>query len=218
MRITVYRLIAPDGRSYIGQTRQRLCKRFKRGKGYKSCPAIDSAIAMYGWDAFSYEVLCVCESVVEADAKEIEYIAAYKTTSPDNGFNLEGGGKHKTYIAESTRLKLAEKASRKHDPASVEKSAAAHRGLKHTPETRRKMSEAQQRIQASEEYRAARERWLDASVRKRVAMLDDSGEVIMEFRSIKDASSYVGVATSGVIRALSGEQKKSGGYSWRAID
>ena len=63
----------------------------------------------------------------EADAKEVELIAEYRSAERDRGYNIELGGNSKGKHSKETILKMSE----------------AQKGKKHTEETRKKMSEAQ---------------------------------------------------------------------------
>ena len=53
----VYRHISPNGKSYIGITKQEPTRRFQNGNGYKTQRAFYRAIQKYGWDSFKHEIL-----------------------------------------------------------------------------------------------------------------------------------------------------------------
>lgn len=82
----------PNGKRYIGITKQDPVKRWgKDGKGYKG-QAVYAAIQKYGWDNVRHEVLL--EGLTEAQAKhfEKEYIRAFDTYISKNGYNCTKGG------------------------------------------------------------------------------------------------------------------------------
>ena len=55
---SIYRHIAPDGKSYIGQTIQSVDDRWDDGFGYlKTKTKFAKAIIKFGWDAFRHEIL-----------------------------------------------------------------------------------------------------------------------------------------------------------------
>ena len=130
---TIYRCIAPDGKCYIGMTQQTLAARFKNGLGYKRL-YFGTAIAKYGWKSISHEILCKCETKDEAEQKEREYIAKYKSDQPDFGYNREGGGSNMKQVSLATRTLM----SINHADFSGENSYFY--GKKHSEETKRKIS------------------------------------------------------------------------------
>lgn len=88
----VYRHIAPNGKSYIGITKQNADRRFQNGYGYKSQIVFWRAIQKYGWDSFKHEILEENLTEKQAGIKEDYYIKKiYKSFSP-NGYNVAEGG------------------------------------------------------------------------------------------------------------------------------
>lgn len=53
----VYMHTFPNGKVYIGQTKQNPKYRFKNGNGYKGCTYVYSAIKKYGWENIKHEIL-----------------------------------------------------------------------------------------------------------------------------------------------------------------
>ena len=87
-----------NGKSYIGQTSQKVENRWsehKRGKTSKNSP-LKRAIKKYGWENFTTEVIDTAETLEEALKKEIYWIDYYKTCilvhGRDCGYNLSRGG------------------------------------------------------------------------------------------------------------------------------
>lgn len=87
-----------NGKSYIGQTSQKVEDRWnehKRGKTSKNSP-LKRAIEKYGWDNFTKEVIDTAETFEEAAEKEIYWIKYYKTCvlvhGKNCGYNLSRGG------------------------------------------------------------------------------------------------------------------------------
>ena len=93
----VYKLTAPDNRSYIGFTERTLEQRFDDGIGYvHNCSKrsiIAKAIIYYGWKNFKIEVLETTDSKEQASELERFYIEKYRTTETEFGFNTQSGGK-----------------------------------------------------------------------------------------------------------------------------
>ena len=89
------------GKSYVGQTRDsngfdarqkrhlRLGLQLARGGGARSNSIFHRAIAKYGADAFTWEVLLRCE-VAQLDDAETAAIAEHRTVSPA-GYNIREG-------------------------------------------------------------------------------------------------------------------------------
>lgn len=106
MSYTVYCHIFPNGKKYIGITKQEVSRRWRDGDGYKG-QAVFEAIKKYGWYNIKHEILFTDLTKEEAEQKEIELIAKYKTKSHENGYNIENGGSAST-TTEETRQKQSE--------------------------------------------------------------------------------------------------------------
>ena len=88
----VYRHIAPNGKAYIGITKQNTDRRFQNGNGYKTQQLFWRAIKKYGWTSFKHEILDEHLTEKEACEKEKYYIMEiYKTFAP-YGYNVSEGG------------------------------------------------------------------------------------------------------------------------------
>lgn len=89
---TIYRHVSPNGKSYIGITKQNIERRFQNGNGYNTQPAFWRAIKKYGWESFKHEVLETGLTEKEASQKEEHYIReVFRSTAP-NGYNTSEGG------------------------------------------------------------------------------------------------------------------------------
>lgn len=89
----VYCHKSPNGKRYIGYTSKSLNARSgKNGCGYSKNKEFYSDIVLYGWDNFSHEVLSVCDTKENAMDLEIYYIALYKSTDREHGYNKSIGG------------------------------------------------------------------------------------------------------------------------------
>lgn len=121
----IYKYTAPNGKSYIGQTRQDIKKRADwSGKGYKQSTAFYNAIEKYGFKNFTLETLhtVTCDSADELCERlnnlEIESISEHNTMYP-NGYNIHPGGLARE-VSPETRERIRQKLL----------------GVKHTPERR----------------------------------------------------------------------------------
>ena len=92
MAYSVYLHTFPNGKRYVGVTRQNPLNRWNNGYGYRNQKLIFRAILKYGWDNIKHEVLFSNLSKKEAEEKEIELIALYKSDNPQYGYNILRGG------------------------------------------------------------------------------------------------------------------------------
>lgn len=90
--VKVYKIVFPNGKVYIGQTRQRLERRWKNGNGYKECPYVYRAILKYGWENTIHELVADGLTQKEADDLKHELIAQYRAQDVNYGYNLQSGG------------------------------------------------------------------------------------------------------------------------------
>lgn len=87
---SVYVHIAPNGKMYVGITKQRPIRRWHGGHGYRNQPKFYNAIKKYGWNNFYHGVLVENISEDSACALEQYLIKRYNTIS--NGYNQTTGG------------------------------------------------------------------------------------------------------------------------------
>lgn len=85
---TVYIHTFPNGKRYVGLTKQEVDARWQNGKGYKGQPVF-KAICNLGWDNIQHEVINGLTRE-EAQKKEKELIELYDTVN--NGYNVAPGG------------------------------------------------------------------------------------------------------------------------------
>lgn len=81
-----------NNKVYIGQTRDELNRRFKKGYGYRSSPHFYASIQKYGWDNFEHIVLEENLSAETANEREKFWIALFKSNEEKFGYNLTPGG------------------------------------------------------------------------------------------------------------------------------
>lgn len=105
----VYMHTSPSNKRYIGIT-QNCDKRWRNGIGYYKNKYFYSSIQKYGWDNFKHEILFEGLTKEEAEAKEIELIAYYKSNQREYGYNhAQGGSVNSGYkLSKETRLKLSQ--------------------------------------------------------------------------------------------------------------
>lgn len=106
LRITIYKAVFPNGKCYIGLTRNgintRKSEHLYRSKIKFNLPFYH-AINKYGWDSIKWEVLGEYKTLAEAESAEILFI-----TSNPNNYNVSQGG-NAGLICDASRKKISEK-------------------------------------------------------------------------------------------------------------
>lgn len=77
----------PDGKIYIGHTRQELDKRWSCGDGYILNAKFYNAIKNVGWENIKHEVLGVFETQEEVDLYEKLFIVYFNSEDSNIGYN-----------------------------------------------------------------------------------------------------------------------------------
>ena len=106
MEYIVYKHTAPNGKCYIGMTRQNPEMRWQKGLGYRTQERFYRAILKYGWDAFSHEILYNGLTFEEAEQTEKELILKHRSYDKKFGYNIELGGNARKEVSEETREKM----------------------------------------------------------------------------------------------------------------
>lgn len=108
MHLVIYKLTSPNGKCYIGQTRD-VESRFRSyrtlHKRVHSQRKIYNALKKYGPENFTYEIIQECLNQNELNDAEIHWIEKFDSIA--NGYNLMTGGSYGTH-SEETRRKLSE--------------------------------------------------------------------------------------------------------------
>lgn len=91
MNYKIYLYLFPDGKAYVGMTKNSLEER--RDMGYQHNKPLQRAIRKYGWHGFEHKILVDGLTVEEAYKLEKHFINMYQTTNPDYGYNVSSGGK-----------------------------------------------------------------------------------------------------------------------------
>ena len=84
---SIYKFTFPDGKIYIGLTKQNVEKRWDNGEGYKG-QDVYIPITLFGWNNIKKEILHTNLTKEQAFKIEQHYITKYKTVS--NGYNKNG--------------------------------------------------------------------------------------------------------------------------------
>ena len=197
----------PNGKAYIGITRQEPKIRWGGGNGYVRNEYMYRAIKKYGWENIEHIILF--DGLSEEDACEIEksLIKKYRTNEKEFGYNIESGGQCSN-LAESTKQKLRE----------------AHIGKSASEETREKMRASRKRFLSenpeyykknSENIMCAVEKAAELK-RKSVIQYDLDGNFLAVWNSTREAERVLGIYHSHIAKCCNKVPKynTAGGYRW----
>jgi len=123
-----------NGKYYIGQTLQPLCKRLKQHvtDAERKRGPLQMAIRKYGIDGFDVEILAQAQCVDDLNSLETLWILLTSATSRAIGYNCTTGGLNHIRT-EDTRGKLRLiHTGRKQSPETIAKRVASLRGRKRT--------------------------------------------------------------------------------------
>ena len=201
----VYKHTSPSGKVYIGITGTNPKLRWNYGNGYRRNAYFTSAIKKYTREKIIHEILYENLSKEEAEHKEIELIAFYKSDQREFGYNIDSGGNCIGKISDESKRKMSEiKKGEKHfnygkhlSKETREKISKGNTGKTLSDETRRKLSEANR---VGQLYRS-----------KKVVCI----ETDCEYLSLRSASRETGIAHSSIKDCCKGRRKSAGGYHWR---
>lgn len=171
---SVYMHVLPNGKRYIGMTRQEPEKRWHNGLGYRGKKSFYDDIVLYGWDNIQHIIVESGLDLESASAKEKELISQYHTQDKDFGYNTkEGGqtfGEHSDEFIQELHLRMlgnkycvGRKISKKHIEALAKgRKSKAQKRIKgvfhHSKETKELISQK------------AKERWNDGEYRTRAVL------------------------------------------------
>ena len=92
MSYTVYKHTTPNNKIYIGITKLNVKRRWLSGYGYQNNKYFFDDIVKYGWKNINHEILFENLTKKEAEEKEIQLIAMYKSNDNSYGYNISSGG------------------------------------------------------------------------------------------------------------------------------
>lgn len=225
----VYKHTSPNGKIYIGITSREPQKRWgSNGINYRT-QMFYNAIQKYGWNNISHEVLFDNLTKEEAEQKEIELIALYRSNEKQFGYNIDNGGNCIGSFSEEHKQKISNsKKGKPRDEDTIRKVKEALTGRKLSESHRRKIVEinknrkfsedALNRISESSKNRKYTKEQLE--YRRRMVIEAKSYpiycvELKIVFKSIPDAIEYIDsigghVTRQGIYKVLKGIINASG--------
>lgn len=243
-KYSVYVLISPCDKKYVGITKRKPKHRWNNGKAYKENNHLSRAIQKYEWKNFKKIIYEENLSKNHAEELEKELIKKYNTTDQDHGYNFELGGNLQKEISKITRerMKAAAKNRMKNSETRakisksltgrklsfeiIRKSADKRIGKKLSEEHKAKLkgriksSEERQKISESKKGHFVSEKTKQRIFKtkqncKKVYQLDKKNNLLYIHLSINKASKNTGVDISSIIKCLQNKRKTAGGYLWR---
>lgn len=207
----VYMHKCPNNKVYIGITQQELKKRWNYGNGYKGCKLFYKAIKKYGWNNIEHFVLYDKLSKKDAEKKEIELIAKYKSNNQKYGYNIcsGGNGTPNHIVSEETKTKISQKTKEAmNNEKTKDKIRKCHLGKKLTEEHKNKIRLSSKR-NVSEE---TKEKMRLINKNKIKVKCIETGNV---YDSIHNASRITNIAYQNIYKVCNGKRKSAGGYTWK---
>jgi len=224
-----------NGKTYIGQTITSLNERWKNHCAKSSsCRALSNAIAKYGRENFTKEIVDFADSLEDLNKKEEFCINKFNSLAP-NGYNLKTGGDQPRLCAESIKkvseskkgMKAWNEGLTKDDPRVAKyvrygKDTHAfgkvgyRKGKKHTEKAKRKMSEWHSGRKLSEETKkkmseARKNSPYLAKVKKKVLCIETG----IVYESISDASRKMNISISEISNACNRKRKQAKKYTFK---
>lgn len=202
---TVYMHITPNNKKYIGITYRKPHIRWGHGSNYKNNNYFYNAIRKYGWENIKHEILYENLTKEEAEQKEKELIAQYKSSQREYGYNISLGGDFSTKgLHCNLGKKLSEETKEKLRKANLGK----FKGKKNAMYGKKgKLSPCYGRKATIEQRK---------KISTPVYQFDKNGTLIKYWFGIREASRETGV-DSGVISFCCQKKpnhKTGGGYIW----
>lgn len=206
----IYKHTFPNNKIYIGITAQNPARRWAKGHGYKKQPCIYHAINKYGWESIQHEILFTGLNKEEAEKKEIELIAKYKSNQKKYGYNVANGGNATGTVSKETRIKIS--MTLKGRP----KEKPPFKGKQHSIETKTKLSKLRKGEHnpmygkhITEETRAKMSKAHKKCSLCKTVICIETGEV---FISASEAARKIKTSQGNISAVARGEKKHIKGY------
>lgn len=216
----VYKHTFPNEKVYIGITSQKPEARWNKGKGYRRKqkgkwvqPLMARAVGKYDWDEIKHEVLFEGLTKEEAEVKEIELIAFYKSCDPEFGYNIENGGNSNGKHSEATKEKIREFAKTRIGEKNPNYGKHTLKGNKLSDATKLKISEAKKGHEVSQKTKEAVAKSNKRRIKK-VIQYDLNMNLIKVWDSAEEAHTTLSINKSSINACCRGDRKTAGGFIW----
>ena len=219
---TIYLLVFPDKRVYIGKTHQKLKYRWDNGNGYHG--EVKEAIDKYGWDNIEKIILRENLSEDEANMFEKEEITKHGGINHPLVLNTQSGGDSGWTCSDKQKEKLS-KITKQYYVDHPEKRNQISIMLNERPEIREKINASlkqryidhpEYKEELSERGKRFREEHPGAFDFQKIKIDQYSydGNFMCTYESIMDAADKTGIHMSAISNCVNGKAITAGGYRW----
>ena len=205
---TVYMHIFPNSKKYIGITGQKPEKRWRNGFNYRNCILFNRAIKKYGWNNIKHEILFNNLTKKEAEQKEIELIAFYKSNQREYGYNVESGGNCTGMLSNKQKEKISKSLkeyyknnpeARKNISEKAKKRISPTKGKHLSEETKNKISISHLKSEKKNKYK------------KSIICIETN----IKYNSIKEAGRILQIDSRCIQKVCKGERQTAGKLHWK---
>lgn len=207
MNYKVYMHVCPNGKKYIGITKNEVNYRWRNGANYKNNIHFSRAIQKYKWENINHIILFENLSKDEAEEKEIQMIKKYKSNNQKYGYNIENGGNCIGSISNIQKNKISKslKEYYKNNYEAKQRISIANKGNKYcvgrilSKETKEKISNSHLKSEKKNKYK------------KPVICI----ETDLIYDSIKEAGRTLHIDNRSIQKVCKGERKSAGKLHWK---
>lgn len=212
----VYTHVCPNGKVYIGLTRQSELARWENGNAYKDNEPFYADIQKYGWENFIHRI--EFRDMSEQDALYLEsmLISFENACDPSCGYNRARFGTTgwKPTPEQREHLSQVRKVYAAEHPEMIENLADMHRGVPRTESTKSKIRSALSKVPKTE---AHRQHIAEGIAKKRPVKAVRCLETGETYRSAWEAHQLTGIGDAGIARCCKGKANTAGGFHWEYI-
>ena len=230
-----------NGKSYIGQTineKKREQEFWDENDSYTTNGShIDCARKCYGLDKKTWTKTVLkrlwCKDGNESNLKErLNYWEKYyieKYNTFNDGYNSTNGGEVKKIISEDTKKKISEASTNQWKNYSEEQKEKEIKRLKkestryHAQNNNHVKLETALAISKKQKERHKKHKTTNCGPKtptssRKVAKLDENGNILEIYNSIKEATEKNSAYNYGITKACKGKIKTCKGYKWKYLD
>lgn len=203
---SIYKHTTPDGRVYVGMTKN--IKQRWTNHSYSNNKRFTEAIHRYGWENILHEVICTADDKESAMRIEKEMIARYDSTNPSRGYNISSGGSGGSGVV--------------HSEESKERTRQSLLGVKHTEERVQMQKDSAIKLWENEEHR---KKMSSAHIGKMRGSMNASSKTVYQYtkdrvlvgvyESTGEAQRKTGFDRRGISACCNNSRMTSNGYIWR---